>query len=145
MKMTRSEQSDLLLPLFPLDMSMLKKSIGSLGLSLQFGCVSIRVKSSLALSRRICKYEFTAMGAAVNLVSRIKFAAQPMTVLVSEKTYPFIAPVFDCADLGPVSIKGIKEPMHVYQVHGPKAKPGQMRDSESCKAQWWGAKPNWRL
>jgi class 3 adenylate cyclase len=73
------------------------------------------------------QYQFTAMGGAVNLVSRIKFAAQPMTVLVSENTYPFIAPVFDCADLGSVSIKGIKEPMRVYQVHGSRDKPGQLR------------------
>ena len=73
------------------------------------------------------KYEFTAMGGAVNLVSRIKFAAQSMTVLISENTYAFIAPLFECTDLGSISIKGIQDPVHVYQVHGPRAKPGQLR------------------
>ena len=73
------------------------------------------------------KYEFTAMGSAVNLASRIKFAAQPMTVLISDNTYRFIAPVFACTDLGPISIKGVMEPVRVYQVHGPKANPGQLR------------------
>lgn len=73
------------------------------------------------------KYEYTAMGGAVNLVSRMKFAAQPMTILVSEYTYPFIAPVFECTDLGPVAIKDFSEPIRIYQVHGPKDSPGQLR------------------
>jgi hypothetical protein len=73
------------------------------------------------------KYDYTAMGGAVNLVSRIKFAAQPMTVLISENTYPFIAPLFDCTDLGPVTIKGIPDPIRVYQVHGARVEPGQLR------------------
>lgn len=73
------------------------------------------------------KYEYTAMGGAVNLVSRIKFAARPMTVLVSENTFPFIAPIFEWSDLGPVSIKGIADAVRVYQVHGPRTRPGQLR------------------
>jgi hypothetical protein len=73
------------------------------------------------------KYEYTAMGGAVNLVSRIKFAARPMTVLISENTYPFVAPVFECTDLGPIAIKGIANPVNVYQVDGPKTEPGQLR------------------
>jgi predicted ATPase len=67
------------------------------------------------------------MGGAVNLVSRIKFAAQPMTVLISENTHPFIAPIFECIDLGPIAIKGIANPVNVYQVFGPKARPGKLR------------------
>jgi class 3 adenylate cyclase len=73
------------------------------------------------------KYEYTAMGGTVNLVSRIKFAARSMTVLVSENTFPFIAPIFEWSDLGPVSIKGIADVVRVYQVHGPRARPGQLR------------------
>ena len=73
------------------------------------------------------KYEYTATGGALNLVSRIKFAAQPMTVLISEKTYPFVSPVFECADLGAISVKGTTTPVNVYQVYGPKANPVQSR------------------
>jgi len=80
------------------------------------------------------KYEFTAMGGAVNLVSRIKFAAQPMTVLISENTYPFIAPVFECADLGSIPIKGLINPVYVYQVHGPRGQPGQLRGVAGLKS-----------
>jgi class 3 adenylate cyclase len=39
------------------------------------------------------------MGGAVNLTSRIKFAAEPMTVLVSENTHRFIEPIFELETL----------------------------------------------
>lgn len=73
------------------------------------------------------KYEYTAMGDAVNIAARMQSAARPMTVLISEHTYRFIAPVFDCADLGPIEVKGKTEPVRVYEVRGPKAEPGRLR------------------
>jgi len=72
-------------------------------------------------------YEYTAVGGAVNLVSRLKFAAPPMTVLISEDTYRFIEPVFDYEDLGGIEVKGRSEPVQVYRVNGPKAQPGALR------------------
>lgn len=72
-------------------------------------------------------YEYTAVGGAVNLVSRLKFAAQPMTVLISGNTYRFVEPVFECEDLGTIEVKGRQEPVQVYQVIGPKAQPGALR------------------
>ncbi len=39
------------------------------------------------------KYEFSAVGGVVNLAARLKFAAQPMTVLLSENVHRFIAPL----------------------------------------------------
>jgi class 3 adenylate cyclase len=76
------------------------------------------------------KYEFTAMGDAVNLAARMQSAAQPMTVLISEHTHRFIAPVFNCRDLGLIEVKGKSEPVHVYEVQGPKAEPGRLRGLE---------------
>ena len=73
------------------------------------------------------KYEYTAIGGAVNLAARLKFAAQPMTVLVSENTHRFVAPVFDCLDLGSIEVKDRGEPLRVYQVLGLKAEPGSLR------------------
>src|SRR5260221_4993527 len=46
------------------------------------------------------KFEYTAMGDAVNLAARMQSAARPMSVLIAQNTYRFIAPFFDCADLG---------------------------------------------
>jgi len=73
------------------------------------------------------KYEYTAMGDAVNLAARMQSAARPMTALISENTYKFIAPVFDCSDLGPVEVKGKAEPVRVYEVRDVKAQPGRLR------------------
>jgi class 3 adenylate cyclase len=73
------------------------------------------------------KYEYTAMGDAVNLAARMQSAARPGTVLISEHTYRFVAPVFDCVDLGEIEVKGKTEPVRVYEVAGPKAQPGRLR------------------
>jgi class 3 adenylate cyclase len=73
------------------------------------------------------KFEYTAMGDAVNLAARMQSAARPMTVLISENTYRFVAPVFDCLDLGAIDVKGKAEPVRVYEVQGLKATPGRLR------------------
>jgi class 3 adenylate cyclase len=72
-------------------------------------------------------YEYTAMGGAVNLAARLKFAAQPDTVLITESTHRFVTPILDCTDLGPLEVKGRSEPVRVYQVHGLKPEPGPVR------------------
>jgi serine phosphatase RsbU (regulator of sigma subunit)/class 3 adenylate cyclase len=71
------------------------------------------------------RYTYTATGDAVNLASRLKFAARPMTTLVSESTYRFVATAFDCSDLGPIEVKGRSGPVRVYQVLGRRAEPGR--------------------
>ena len=73
------------------------------------------------------KYEFTPVGGVVNLAARIKFAAHPMTVLASEYTYRFIAPVFESVDLGLIEVKDRPEPVRVYQVCESSADPGRLR------------------
>jgi len=73
------------------------------------------------------KYEYTAMGDAVNLAARMQSAARPMTVLISENTYRFVAPLFESTDLGPVEVKGKSEPVRVYEIRAAKAEPGRIR------------------
>ena len=41
--------------------------------------------------------------------------------------YRFIAPLFDCLDLGFIEVKGHPEPVRVYQVTGRRAEPGSLR------------------
>jgi class 3 adenylate cyclase len=72
-------------------------------------------------------YEYTAMGDAVNLAARLQSAARPMTALIGESTYHFVGPIFDCTDMGAISIKGKSEPVRVYEVQGLKATPGNIR------------------
>lgn len=73
------------------------------------------------------KYEYTAMGDAVNLAARMQSSARPMTVLISENTHRFVAPVFEFADLGPIEVKGKSEPVRVYEVRGLNSQPGSVR------------------
>ena len=73
------------------------------------------------------KYEYTAMGDAVNLAARMQSAARPMNVLISANTYRFVAPLFDARDLGLIDVKGKSDPVRVYEVVGAKANPGKLR------------------
>jgi class 3 adenylate cyclase len=72
-------------------------------------------------------YEYTAMGDAINLAARLQSAARPMTVLIGENTYRFVAPLFECTDLGKINVKGIQEPVQVYEVKETKTIPGKLR------------------
>ena len=74
--------------------------------------------------------EYTALGDAVNLASRMEQAAEPGTVQTTEYTHRLIAPLFEFDDLGSAEIKGKSEPVHTYQVVRPKADPGRLRGIE---------------
>jgi class 3 adenylate cyclase len=73
------------------------------------------------------KYEYTAMGDAINLASRLQSAARPMSALISQNTYRFVAPLFDFKDLGQIEVKGKVEPVQIYEVIGVKSDPGKVR------------------
>jgi class 3 adenylate cyclase len=73
------------------------------------------------------KYEYTAMGDAVNLAARMQAAARPMSILISEHTYRFVAPVFECQDMGLIDVKGKSDQVRVYEVLRLKDQPGRTR------------------
>ncbi len=77
------------------------------------------------------RYEYTALGDAVNVAARIQTAAQPGQVLISDMTRRFVPTVFDFDDLGQVEVKGKSEPVHLYRVTGARAEPGRRRGLES--------------
>jgi class 3 adenylate cyclase len=62
------------------------------------------------------RYEYTALGDAVNVAARMQTAAQPGTVLVTDSTYRLADAAFDAVDLGEIEVKGKSEPVHVYRV-----------------------------
>jgi class 3 adenylate cyclase/tetratricopeptide (TPR) repeat protein len=64
--------------------------------------------------------EFTAMGDAVNLTSRLQNAASPGSILISHDTYRHVRGLFLVQPLEPIHAKGISEPVQVYQVLGAR-------------------------
>jgi len=73
------------------------------------------------------KYDFTSLGGVINLAARLKFAAQPMSVLITDTVHRFVSPVFDCIDVGIIEVKGRSEPVRAYQVLGYQVEPGSLR------------------
>jgi AAA ATPase-like protein/adenylate/guanylate cyclase family protein len=73
------------------------------------------------------RYEYTALGDAMNTAARMQTAAEPGSVLVTENTQRLAREAFDVEDLGGIEVKGKTEPVHAYRVIGRKAAPGSKR------------------
>ncbi|CAN5740085.1 hypothetical protein BH23CHL8_BH23CHL8_12840 [soil metagenome] len=76
------------------------------------------------------KYEYTALGDAVNVAARLQTAAEPGTVLITADTHRLTGDVFDVQDLGGIEVKGRSEPVHALRVLGRRARPGRRRGLE---------------
>src|SRR5918999_320796 len=77
------------------------------------------------------RYEYTALGDAVNVAARVQTSAEAGTVVVSANTQRFVTDAFDFEDLGHVELKGKSEPVQLYRVIGLRAQPGRRRGLES--------------
>ena len=73
------------------------------------------------------RVEYTTMGNVINLASRMESGAEPGTVLITEDTQKLIAPLFESEALGPIEVKGKKEPVPVHRVVAVKAVPEKLR------------------
>ena len=60
--------------------------------------------------------DYTALGAHVNLASRLETAGKPGKILVSHETWALIKDVVLCRDKGQVKAKGFSHPIQVYEV-----------------------------
>ena len=77
------------------------------------------------------RFEYTALGDAVNVAARMQTAAQPGTIVITEMTRRLTGDTFDLDDLGEIEVKGKAEPIHAYRVIGRKAAPARRRGLES--------------
>jgi class 3 adenylate cyclase/predicted ATPase len=64
--------------------------------------------------------EYTAIGDAVNLASRLQQAAPTGGILISHNTYQHVRGVFEVTVLDPIAVKGKSQPVQIYTINGIK-------------------------
>jgi class 3 adenylate cyclase/tetratricopeptide (TPR) repeat protein len=62
--------------------------------------------------------EYTPIGHTTNLASRMQALAPTGSIAISEQTRKFVEGYFELKALGPTRVKGVSEPVNVYQVTG---------------------------
>ncbi len=62
--------------------------------------------------------EYTPIGHSVNLAARMEGLATPGSIAVAESTYRVTQGYFRFRELGPIAVKGVSEPIRVYEVEG---------------------------
>src|SRR5262245_35064923 len=62
--------------------------------------------------------ELSAIGETPNLAARLQASAEPDTVVIAESTRALTLGSFRYADLGSLSLKGFREPVHAWRVVG---------------------------
>lgn len=92
--------------------------IGSALHSLHFG---VGVNTGMAVVGNVgaqWHYQYTAIGDAVNVASRICSHARPGEVLIGEDTYKYLEELITADALAPMKFKGKSQEITVYQVRG---------------------------
>src|SRR5713101_7304754 len=62
------------------------------------------------------RQEQLALGEVPNIAARIQGLAEPNTVAISEASYRLVQGYFACQDLGAQTLRGVAEPLTVYQI-----------------------------
>ncbi|MHA2090653.1 MAG: adenylate/guanylate cyclase domain-containing protein, partial [Candidatus Kariarchaeaceae archaeon] len=62
------------------------------------------------------RVEYTAMGDAINVASRMETTAEPGSIQVTENTYNHISYLFDVEKIGNIKVKGKIEPIPTYKI-----------------------------
>jgi class 3 adenylate cyclase/predicted ATPase len=69
------------------------------------------------------RHDWTVLGDAVNVASRLQQAAPPNGLLISRTTFQQIRGLFDITSRPPLEVRGKSEPLQTYLVAGVKPQP----------------------
>jgi hypothetical protein len=64
------------------------------------------------------RMDYTAQGHTVGLAARMEQLAEPVKALLTEHTAKLVSGYFQLRDLGETRIKGLGEPLHVFELEG---------------------------
>ena len=64
------------------------------------------------------RMDYTAVGDTTNVAARLQSQAEPGTILIAEATQRLVAGYIHSEALGPVQVRGRREPVQVYKVTG---------------------------
>lgn len=71
--------------------------------------------------------QYTVLGDAVNVASRLETAAEPNTVLVSEMVRQRISDRFVAEEVPPLTLKGVSEPVRAFRITGYEESAAELR------------------
>lgn len=73
------------------------------------------------------RMNYTPLGDAVNVASRLQTMAEPGTLLVSQAVHDQCSSQFEFRELGSIRVKGRVEPVEIFEVLGPRRQTGRTR------------------
>jgi class 3 adenylate cyclase/tetratricopeptide (TPR) repeat protein len=84
------------------------------------------------------RMSYTVMGDTVNVASRLEGAAKRGQIFVSQSTYRLAAGAFRFGALEPLTVKGKRDPLTVYELIDAKVQPDKIRGFESLASAFVG-------